>query len=340
MPTAAPKAALCSWLPSEPPPPVEVDGTVVATLLTGVFGLFPVSLTLGFLWLYRNRHRGGRRARKLVRTGVSAAVVWALLGLVVLGVTQREQVPDYVNPSTLTVGDCFNAVSETSESVGTVPREPCTRAHNAEVVAIITDADFGVVNPTDDQLDAAVRQRCLPDLNQYVLDPWGLPSGTRLGYYYDSLFAALRPLVCFVVLDSPVNHSVRTDSTTLTASQYEFLVSMREVYDLRVRVHDADGTAWELRRNAASDLAAALTREDKLFSADDWPSAARPALARLAAAQDRTVELWRQAGDATQEDDFNRLAAKAAGNMPDALLVNARTALGLTTTPARAETTT
>jgi hypothetical protein len=323
------RSSVFSWTPTPPQAPATVDAAVIATLVTGLAGLFPVSLILGGVWLRRHGRKPGRRPRKLVHAGMTVSVIWALAAVFVVTGILRGPMADYEDPGSLAVGQCFTAGDSAAGPAGTVPVQACDQSHDAEVYAL-AEMDGVSLTPTADEAAAVARAKCLPQLSRYVVDPWGLPEGTELGYYYDdSIFAAVRSMVCYVHLPAPVSHSVRMGSDTLTADQYRFVASIRQVFDLRAQADESAGTPWEVRRDAAAQVATALAQEDQLFTASDWPAAARPALAQLAAAQEKVVSAWRKAGDVPGEQDFAALEAQAEQLMPDQLQGAVRAALGL-----------
>jgi hypothetical protein len=236
------------------------------------------------------------------------------------------------DPVALRVGDCFTLTGDLTGPAQQVPVVPCTRAHNAEVFAIVDVGENVGIMPDEASLTKAVLAACRPALDSYVLDPLVVPASTGMGYYYDQFMGGGRPVTCLVRTPTAISHSIRTDRSTLTPAQLLFLTTVKPVHDLVEQVLGEDGTqAWELRRDAAGQLAAAVSTEDQALGTGDWPAAARAALARLVTAQEPGIPLWRQAGAALLEPAFQALLEQAERYFDVAAELPVRAALGLPT---------
>lgn len=166
-PTAPPATGdwLYSWLPAEPQPAAPVDRPAVATLLLGLFGLVPLSIGLGVLWLVGRRREPGRRGRGYVYAGLALSGCWALGLTIVLLVGAAGPRTPFRDPVALRIGDCFTLTGALTGPARQVPVVPCTQAHNAEVFALVDVGDDVGLMPDQPTLTKAVLAACRPALD-------------------------------------------------------------------------------------------------------------------------------------------------------------------------------
>lgn len=326
---AAPEDYLYSWAPLEEPPPAPLRRSAVATLVFGILGVVPVSVVLGIRWLVGQRGRY-ERGRGYVFGGFAFSAGWCLVlvGVLVAGFIGRQ--PTMRHPGELAVGECFTLPGEPGGVVGDVPVVPCTQPHDSELIggANLSGASLTLSGAQTDPAGGA----CDPVLAGYVLDPLGLPAGSKLYYFLRDAAGDEYPILCFIRTPTPISHSVRADAQTLTPDQYRFLTIIGPVDDLLGKVLAGDATtAWELRRDAAGDLVTALDQEWRALASGAWPAPVKAAVTALIAAEQPGLPLWRQAGEAGQEAAFQALATRAAPYLSFALQREVRTALGLPT---------
>jgi hypothetical protein len=159
------------------------NGLAAAALATGIGGIFiglsaPVAIGLGIAALVQIKRRqqagkGMAIAGLVIGSLVTIGYV-ALIGfLIVLGSTydegygSPEPVSSYsTGPTTsvddLAVGECFDDGSEEAEVV----RQPCTLAHDGEVIADVTLPEGPY--PGDNGVDKAADRACTPRFTSYV----------------------------------------------------------------------------------------------------------------------------------------------------------------------------
>ena len=159
------------------------NGLAAASLATGIGGIFiglsaPVAIGLGIAALVQinRRHQAGKGmaiAGLVIGSLVTIGYV-ALIGvLIALGSTyddysgSPEPVSSYsTGPTTsvddLAVGECFDDGSEEAEVV----RQPCTVAHDGEVIADVTLPEGPY--PGDNGIDKAADRACSPEFTSYV----------------------------------------------------------------------------------------------------------------------------------------------------------------------------
>jgi hypothetical protein len=159
------------------------NGLAAAALATGIGGIFiglsaPVAIGLGIAALVQiNRRQQAGKGMAIAGLVIGSLVTIGyavLIGLViVLGSTgaddygSPEPVSSYsTGPTTsvddLAVGECFDDGNQEDEVV----RQPCTLAHDGELVAIVTPPAGAY--PGDSGVDKAADRACAPAFGTYV----------------------------------------------------------------------------------------------------------------------------------------------------------------------------
>ena len=116
-----------------PPGRPPTDGFAVATLLTGIVPLIPVTLVLGVIALIRIA-RTGARGRGLAITGLVLAGLWAIAGAAAAAVLVSQHPP--ARPAALPrifqlhTGQCLNS---SLNGISGVQVLPCSQPHTGEV---------------------------------------------------------------------------------------------------------------------------------------------------------------------------------------------------------------
>ncbi|RKS74819.1 putative regulator of septum formation [Actinomadura pelletieri DSM 43383] len=154
-PVAAAPDVPSRWPPQDvhrhgPAPPSttvlpRTNRLAVSALVTGIFGLVPLTVLLCVAALVQAGRRG-ERGRGLAVGGLAAAAVWSLVaalavaGLVGSMVTAERDASgrvihkDKVLPAALRVGDCFTGIRG-DYTIGPLTALPCAEPHDGEVVA-------------------------------------------------------------------------------------------------------------------------------------------------------------------------------------------------------------
>ncbi len=123
---------------------------------------------------------------------------------------------DYIsgNAADLTVGDCFDAPSATSETVEDVPHHPCTDAHTAEVF-YVADYTASTTYPDVAGFDAFTAANCPPAFQAYTgMDFYGTGEAEEydIGLFYpleEGWDGGDKEVTCYIV---------RVDGAPMTAS--------------------------------------------------------------------------------------------------------------------------
>ncbi|MFI5065711.1 MAG: septum formation family protein, partial [Streptosporangiales bacterium] len=119
--------------PGTVPVPRRTDGFAVATLITGILALIPVTVVLGPVALARVASSGAR-GRRLAVTGLVLAGAWLLAGGLAVAalVAHRPPSAPVSLPRIFAVhtGQCLNSAPNEMSGVNVVS---CASAHDAEV---------------------------------------------------------------------------------------------------------------------------------------------------------------------------------------------------------------
>ncbi|QFG25690.1 DUF4190 domain-containing protein [Actinomadura sp. WMMB 499] len=149
---------------SRPPAPAEPRQTnrlAIATLVTGLLGLIPLTIAIGIAALVVLR-RSAEKGRNLAIGGLVAALVWGVIAVAsATGVflpaftVERDEsgaITDggTVHLASLRKGDCYTGFAPDAEDVMFVKAVPCTEPHRGEITARLpagTAAEFGTGTP-------------------------------------------------------------------------------------------------------------------------------------------------------------------------------------------------
>lgn len=89
--------------------------------------------------------------------------------------------------TSLQVGDCFDKPSSGSE-ITEVQRQPCTEAHDAEVIALLTHtAEPSAAYPVVSGFDDYIQQNCVPIFESYTGRTFQTDTDFDLGYFQPTL---------------------------------------------------------------------------------------------------------------------------------------------------------
>ncbi|MFI5692118.1 DUF4190 domain-containing protein [Kribbella sp. NPDC051586] len=158
------------------------NGLAAAALATGIGGIFiglsaPVAIGLGIAALVQiNRRQQAGKGMAIAGLVIGSLVTIGyvvLIGvLIALGSTaddygSPEPVSSYSSGPTTTVddlavGECFDDGNAEDEVV----RQPCTAAHDGEIISDVTLADGPY--PGDSGVDEAADRACTPDFTSYI----------------------------------------------------------------------------------------------------------------------------------------------------------------------------
>jgi hypothetical protein len=178
--------------------PQRTDGFAVATLITGILGLIPVTAVLGPVALARVA-RSGARGRRLAVTGLVLAGAWLVAGgLAVAGlVAHRPPSRPASLPRIFAVhtGQCLNFAPNEMSGVHVVS---CASPHDAEVFGAFQLA--GQHYPEAPALRREAGQGCASRLSGY-LNPQLSPASLTESYVYPDAgawAAGERTVVCTI----------------------------------------------------------------------------------------------------------------------------------------------
>lgn len=193
-----------------PPGRPPTDGFAVATLITGIVPLIPLTLVLGVVALIRIA-RTGARGRALAITGLVLAGLWAIAGAAAAAVfiTQHQPVKPVALPRIfqLHTGQCLNS---SLNGISGVHVLPCSRPHNGEVFGTFQVA--GHRYPGSAALQREASDGCVSRLSSYLNPQLSASSLTQSYVYPDAgaWAAGERTVVCTVHSTAgPLTGSVR-----------------------------------------------------------------------------------------------------------------------------------
>ena len=194
------------------PPPARrpADGFAVATLITGIVPLIPVTLVLGVTALIRIAHSGAR-GRGLAITGLVLAGLWAIggaAGAAVL-VTHHPAARPVTLPRIfrLHTGQCLNS---SLNGISGVHVLPCRQPHTGEVFGTFRVA--GHRYPGSAALQREASSGCVARLGGYLNPQLSASSLTESYVYPDrgAWTAGERTVICTVRSTAgPLTGSVR-----------------------------------------------------------------------------------------------------------------------------------
>jgi putative regulator of septum formation len=193
-----------------PPGRPPTDGFAVATLITGIVPLIPLTLVLGVVALIRIA-RTGARGRGLAITGLVLAGLWAIAGAAAAAVliTQHQPAKPVALPRIfqLHTGQCLNS---SSNGISGVHVLPCSQPHSGEVFGTFQVA--GHRYPGSAVLQREASGGCVSRLSGYLNPQLSASSLTESYVYPDSgaWAAGVRTVVCTVRSTAgPLTGSVR-----------------------------------------------------------------------------------------------------------------------------------
>ncbi|GGU37107.1 DUF4190 domain-containing protein [Streptomyces lavendofoliae] len=332
-----------------PPPPVNVNGLSIASLVTGIVCLVPpLGMVLGGVALGQIRKRGERGTGMAV-TGMVLSLVSTLLLVAGLATGAFRDVSDGVRDvvdeasrtrSTfeLRKGQCFNSPGgvEEAEAVD-VTIVDCAEPHDGEVAGGFTIGEFDAW-PGDKRIEPVAERRC-EELNAaYALDGWAVPDNAWMYYYQpskESWAVGDRSVTCaFAAEEGKLTGSVRNDEETLDEHQAAFLKRVNQIDAALLEEPEADveedrkaNVAWAAKVSETVRATAAGLRDHP------WPAASRGPVADLAEELEAAGKHWARMAAATDPDTFWEHYEPAYDALPADLGAKARGALKLDVTP-------
>ncbi|MER8102068.1 DUF4190 domain-containing protein [Kitasatospora sp. NPDC094016] len=340
-----------------PPPAPVTNGFAVAALVTGLIVVAPVALVFGIIALVQINRRKERGFGMAVTGLVLGVVGTVLLSLVVAGSTfespgggrfgQSVKAPAGSVPwAALKSGDCYNTPDNGSradpeggdETLYWVRRVPCSAPHHGEVAGTVRiPASDGPSYPGEATVRLRAAELCRTVLDDYALDQWAIPDGMDDVYLYPTRGnwrSGDRYVTCaFEDRDGEHLGTVRTDRGSLNPAQLAYLEAVRgfnDAYAEQPSKGFADASTeyrtWARRMSTASHAEAAALNKASVA----WPAEVKPAVRKLAAAQEAAATAWDAAASGDDlEGDVRRARALVTKSVP--LSIEIRRGLGLST---------
>ncbi|MFF0556891.1 DUF4190 domain-containing protein [Streptomyces sp. NPDC004266] len=334
------------------PPRRSTNGLAIGSLVSGIVCcLPPLGLILGLVALPQIR-RKDQAGKGFAVAGIALSAVSCLLLVVGLasgafgsawngfqkGVDEASRSR---TPYSLRAGQCFSDDSKEEEYATDVKVVDCARPHDGEVTG-----DFKVTGfdkwPGDDPIDRIAQTRCETINSSYALDTWKVPKDVWTYYYLPSSQSwrrGDRTVTCALATEkAPFSGSLRSDSTSLTLDQEQFLLSLNPVEKLGYEEPEEDPDEdFEANRKWAGEMLAAIDSARAGVRDHDWPGTSKAALAALGKELDTASKRWGRLAAAADADAYWEAYDAAWDALPEDLGAEARTALGLTDTPPAGE---
>jgi hypothetical protein len=135
-----------------------------------------------------------RNRRGLVIAGALVVIVLLVIGGVFLF---RDRLSGDVTD--LQVGDCFDEPASGTTSVTDVQHQPCTAAHDAEIIYIV--ADTSTSYPSVSYFDTVANQVCTDQATAYIGTDFNTRADINGGYFYptsDSWDGGNKNITCYI----------------------------------------------------------------------------------------------------------------------------------------------
>ncbi|GAA3860029.1 septum formation family protein [Streptomyces sedi] len=343
----------------------------VWAFVASLVALFPVALALGVVALGRlagGRRRGrGFATAALALAGaqvvaLAVGVSWAAMegdvsGNRVTEARERERPKDDGGDGDLPddgrgeggereelvfgdvyAGDCFDSVYGFGTSADSLTAVPCEGPHEGEVFGSVQLTEYAPDDafPGVDELLEHAERECSRLVPEYVLDTWAMPLDVTTAYYRpepEGWEWGDREILCFFgqVDGEPLTGSLRGDPTALDGESLAYLelTAPLEVAvwaePVRGTVNVAGGRLW------AREMVEAIEGETDALPAHDWSLIAEP-VARLVEAREDSLDTWREAASARDEDAFWASVDEGYATMGIGVEFEIRGLLGLATT--------
>ncbi|MER7111190.1 DUF4190 domain-containing protein [Streptomyces sp. NPDC000229] len=336
-------------MPGPMPPPANVNGLAIASLVTGIVCLLPpLGMILGGFALGRIKKRG-ERGKGLAVTGMALSLASTLL--VVAGFTTgtfrdavdgvrdaADEVSRTRSTFDLRKGQCFNSPGGAIEvETVDVTIVDCAKPHDGEITGSFKITEFDTW-PGDKPIEPIAEKRCEELNSAYALDTWAVPDNAWMYYYQpskESWALGDRAVTCsFAAEKGKLTGSVRTDETTLDEHQAAFLKPMNGIDAALLTEPEADveedqgaNVAWA--GNVSEKLSGAITQ----LKGHQWPAGAQKPVADLVEELEAAREHWAKMAAATDPDTFWEHYDPAYDGLPADLGLKVRGALKLAVTP-------
>ncbi|WP_030688438.1 DUF4190 domain-containing protein [Streptomyces globisporus] len=339
-------------VPYGQPPQRSTNGLAIGSLVSGIVCcLPPLGLILGLVALPQIRKKD-QTGKGLAIAGIVLSAVSSLLLVVGLasgafssawngfqkGVDEASRSK---SPYSLRIGQCFNDDSEGEKYATDVKVVDCARPHDGEVTGDFKVTGF-VKWPGDDPIDQIAQTRCEAINSSYALDTWKVPKDVWTYYYLPSSQSwrlGDRTVTCALATEkTPFSGSLRSDSTSLTLDQEQFLLILNPVEKLSYEEPEDDPDEdFEANRKWAGEMLAAIDAARAGVRDHDWPGTSKAALVALGKELDTASKRWGELAAAADADAYWEVYDAAWDALPEDLGADARTALGLTDTPPAGE---
>ncbi|SEC58443.1 DUF4190 domain-containing protein [Streptomyces sp. TLI_105] len=327
------------------PPRRSTNGLAIGSLVSGIVCcLPPLGLILGLVALPQIRKKD-QAGKGLAIAGIVLSAVSSLLlvvGLASGGFSSAwngfqegvDEASRSKSPYSLRTGQCFTDGSKGEKYATDVKVVDCARPHDGEVTG-----DFEVTGfdkwPGDDPIDQLAQTRCEAVNSSYALDTWKIPQDVWTYYYLPSSQSwrlGDRTVTCALATEkTSFSGSLRSDSTSLTLDQEQFLLSLNPVEKLgHEEPEDDPDEDFEANRKWAGEMLAAIDSARAGVRDHDWPGTSKAALAALGKELDTASKRWGELAAAADADAYWGAYDAAWDALPEDLGADARAALGLT----------
>ncbi|MFG3495076.1 DUF4190 domain-containing protein [Streptomyces sp. NPDC047928] len=331
------------------PPSPNVNGLSIASLVAGIVCCVPpLGLILGAVAL-RQIKKKGERGKGLALTGVILSLISTLL--VTIGVATgaadglfdglrraKEEAASSRSPFALRTGQCFNTPGgDLTKEVFNVKVVDCAKPHQAEVTGGFKLTGF-TEWPGEKPIEPIAEKRCDEISLRYAMDTWALPEDIWTYYYQpseESWRGGDRVVTCaFAMEKGKLSTSLRSDATTLTAPQADFLTAVNGIDAALIAEPDADVDAdFDANVAWAKEVSAALGAAVAGLEARQWTGASAKPVADLVKKLKAARQDWVKAADAADAETFWQHYDTGYDALPMDLGREARSALGLHDTP-------
>ncbi|MFE9019866.1 DUF4190 domain-containing protein [Streptomyces sp. NPDC007808] len=325
--------------------PAPVNGVAIGALVLGLLCFLPaVGLVLGLIALAQIRKRGEQGKGMAIAGSVLSCLGLALWVLALSTGSAADFWDGFKGAArgegtayALAKGDCFNSSTGSLEGeTYDVDEVPCTRAHDAEVLAVVRVPDGSF--PGDDELTRTAEDRCYELQGHYALDAWAVPDDVELYFLVptrQSWSFGDREITCMFgsTRGERLTESLRHDHLTLDSYQVRFLTASNAVDDVLYQEPEAyPEDDLEANRAWAGDVHRVLGEQTRKLRAQPWPENAERPVAEFLADMEKARKQWAGAAAADDADTFRARYDAAYGHVDGPATVTARKALGLDTT--------
>ncbi|MEU3687277.1 DUF4190 domain-containing protein [Streptomyces narbonensis] len=333
-------------------PPRTTNGLAIASLVSGIVCcLPPLGMLLGVIALPQIKKKG-QAGKGLAVTGIILSVVSTTLlavGLVTGAIDSAvdgfgkavDQASRTKSPFSLRAGQCFGDDGKLEDYATEIEIVDCAKPHDGEATGTFKLTGYDKW-PGDAEMEAVSEKRCEAINSAYALDTWAVPLNVSVFYYMPSGQSwryGDRTVTCaFASETGRFSGSLRSDASTLTADQEQFLKSVNPIETVGGREPDEDPDEdFEANKAWAGEMLAAIDGARAGLGKHHWPGASAAPVEALDKELEAASEHWRKMAGAADADAYWEAYETAWDALPEDLGAEARTGLGLTGTPPVAE---